>query len=120
MAQPLQVTSSDYPYLPVRVTIRGRSSEDLALIDTGFTGYLAIPATFFNGNLGLPDTRFEWELADGSTIDTPIYFGLVEIVGLPAVRAAVAVLGDEYIVGRNVLDYYKLTLDHGQRVVVEP
>jgi hypothetical protein len=79
-----------------------------------------MPATFFNGDLGLPDTRFEWELADGSTIDAPVYFGSVEIIGLPAVRAAITVLGNEYILGRGVLDRYKLTLDHGQQVVVDP
>jgi predicted aspartyl protease len=103
MAKRPQVTSSRYPYLSIRVTIRGHSSdEQLALIDTGFSGYLAMPATFFNGDLGLPDTRFEWELADGSTIDAPVYFGSVEIIGLPAVRAAITVLGNEYILGRGV------------------
>lgn len=121
MAEPSQITSSHYPYLPVRITIRGRSTdEQQALIDTGFTGYVAIPATFFNGTLGLPDARVEWELADGSTIDAAIYFGSVEIVGLPATRAAITVLGTEHIIGRNVLDRYTLTLDHGQQVIVQP
>ena len=56
---------------------------------------------------------------DGSTIDAPVYFGLVEVVGLPPMRAAITVLGNEYILGRNVLDRYKLTLDHGREVLVE-
>ncbi len=120
MAKPPQVTSSHYPYLTVRVTIRGRSRHEPALIDTGFSGYLAIPAAYFDGDAALPDTRFDWELADGSTIGAPVYFGSVEIVGLASVRAAITVIGNEYILGRQILDLYRLTLDHGRQVMIEP
>ena len=92
----------------------------MALIDTGFSGYLAVPERFYHDDLGLPDSRVEWQLADGSTVEAPIYFGIVEIVGLPAVRAAITVLGDEYVLGRRVLDQFRVTLDHGQEVIVEP
>jgi hypothetical protein len=30
------------------------------------------------------------------------------------------VMGDEYILGRRVLDRFEITLDHGQRVIVRP
>ena len=79
-----------------------------------------MPTGSFNDNFGLPDTRVEWQLADGSTVDAPVYVGEVEIVGLPAVRAAITMLGDEYVLGRSVLDHFKVTLDHGRLVTVEP
>lgn len=120
MAQPPQLTSSTYPFLPVRFIIRGRQSDEvLALLDTGFTGHLAVPTTILNGDFGLPDSRVDWELADGTVIDAPVYFGTVEVVGFTSVPAAITILGTDYILGRGVLDRFKVTLDHGQRVVVE-
>jgi hypothetical protein len=71
-----------------------------------------------SADIGLPDARTDWELADGSAVDAPLYLGTVEVIGLPAVAAGVIVLGDEYILGRGVLAHFKVTLDHGRRVVV--
>ena len=88
-------------------------------MDTGFTGHLAMSASMLNRILGLPDTRTTWELADENTVDAPVYFGTVEIVGLLPVPAAIIALGREYILGRGVIDRFKITFDHGQRVIVE-
>lgn len=119
MAQPQPITSNIYPFLPIRVDIRGHQRESLALLDTGFTGHLAIPTSLLNGDMGLPDGRVDWELADGSTIDAPLYFGALEIGGLPPVPALITVLGNDYVLGRGVIDRFKVTFDHGQRVIVE-
>jgi predicted aspartyl protease len=120
MARSQQVTSDEYPYLPVRFGTRNQVVEEAALLDTGFTGSLAIPATWRN-RLGRPDGWGRWRLADGSIIHAPVYLGSVEIIGLPEVRAAtIVVVGDEYILGRRILDRYEITLDHGQRVIVSP
>ena len=120
MAHP-RITSTTYPYLPIGVAIRGQQRDGLlALLDTGFTGHLAIPPSFLNGSLGLPDTVVDWELADGSIIHAPVYFGTVEIVGLARVPAAITMVGNEYVLGRGILDRFRVTFDHGQQVVVEP
>jgi hypothetical protein len=37
-----------------------------------------------------------------------------------SVDVLVTVLGDEPIVGRGVTDRFRLVLDHGERVIVEP
>ena len=34
--------------------------------------------------------------------------------------ATITVLGDEYILGREILDLFEVTLDHGERVIVRP
>lgn len=120
MAQRQPITSTIYPFLAIRVDIRGHRGKTLALLDTGFTGHLAIPISFLNADVGLPDGRIDWELADGSTIDAPIYLGTLEIVGLPPVPVAITVLGNDYVLGRGVIDRFKVTFDHGQRVIVEP
>lgn len=113
------VISTIYPRLPIRITIHSHKiGKTLALLDTGFTGHLAIPTSILNGDLGLPDTRVDWELADGKKIDAPLYFGNVEIVGFDSIPAAITILGNEYIIGRGILDRYAITFDHGEKVVV--
>jgi len=120
MAQHNQVISTIYPFLQIRVEVRGWRQETLALIDTGFDGALAVPSSVLN-LLGDPDTSTDWELADGSTSESPTYYGTVEIIGFPPVSdMTVTVLGDKYLLGREVLDLFEVTFDHGQRVIVRP
>ena len=59
------------------------------------------------------------ELADGSVISGAIYFGAVEIVGLAPVPAAVTLVGSEFILGRGVIDRFRVTFDHGSYVIAE-
>jgi predicted aspartyl protease len=120
MARRPRVTSAVYPYLPIRVELRRQQLSGSALVDTGFTGDLVLPASILDDALGLPDARIDWELADSSTIDAPIYFGTLEIVGLPSAFAAITVLGTEYILGRGIIDRFRVTFDHGRRIIVEP
>jgi predicted aspartyl protease len=120
MARSQQVTSNEYPYLPVRFGIHDHVGEESALLDTGFTGSLAIPASW-RTRLGRPDGWGRWRLADGSIIHAPVYLGRVEIIGLPPVQpATIVVVGNEYILGRRVLDRFEITFDHGQRLIVRP
>ncbi|MCY4436931.1 MAG: hypothetical protein OXE05_06310 [Chloroflexi bacterium] len=66
----------------------------------------------------------EWHLtaslADGSMVDVPAYLGTVQVGELPPVTTIIVTLGDEPILGRAVSDQFNITLDHGQRIVVEP
>ena len=71
--------------------------------------------------LGNPAASSNWLLADGRTVETPVYIGTIEILGLPAINdIVIAVLGDDYILGRRVIDRFEVTLDHGQRLIVRP
>ena len=119
MARSPNVTSEEYPSLQIRFGIRAHSAEEIALIDTGFTGHLAIP-TIWGSRLGRPDGYSRWSLADGTFVHAPIYLGRVEIIGLSPATATIVVVGDEYILGRRILDHFEITLDHGQRVIVRP
>jgi predicted aspartyl protease len=118
MAQHNQVISTIYPFLQIRVEVRGWRQETLALIDTGFDGALAVPSSVLN-LLGDPDASTDWELADGSTSEAPSYYGGVEIVGFSFIPdLTIVVLDDEYLLGREILDMFEVTFDHGRRVIV--
>jgi predicted aspartyl protease len=64
------LTSGDYPYLQVRVTVRAHSLTYRALLDTGFDGYLIIPESL-QSQLGAPEFQVKTRLADGSESMTP-------------------------------------------------
>ena len=77
MARPEPVVSTTYPYLSIRVSLRGKTHDALALLDTGFSGHLAVPESAVADDLKLPDASTTWELADGSIVDAPLYLGSV-------------------------------------------
>ena len=121
MDYPQRLVSTSYPFLSIRFEVRGQRGEGLALLDTGFDGDLVIPNFWLARRLGFADGRSSWELADDSVIDAPVYLGVLEIVGLASIPdMAITILGNEYILGRGILDLFEVTFDHGQRVIVRP
>jgi hypothetical protein len=90
-----------------------------ALLDTGYEGDVAIPASLIAG-VGPPDGHNQWSLADGSPVLVPYYIGTVELSGLGPFLALVIVIGDQALVGAGAARHVTLTLDHGRRVIVQP
>ncbi|MFB6214456.1 MAG: hypothetical protein ABEI54_01170 [Candidatus Bipolaricaulia bacterium] len=114
-----KVISDNYPYLPIIFRIRGNEQSALAFIDTGFDGYLVIPEEL-ESELGEEDYISKWELADGSFAVGPEYLGKTRIEGLDnsEISARITCIGDEFIVGREIIDEFQLVFDHGERVKV--
>ncbi len=88
-------------------------------MDTGFDGHLAVPQAHADG-FGAPDGAFDLELANGAVVDAQVYWGSVEVMGVgrPA-DAWIVALGNEYILGRAVIDRFRLTFDRGARLTAE-
>ena len=122
MAEDRSVTSTDYPYLPIRLEVRGVRFEDRALLDTGFTGELIIPETALNQGIGQPIDHSDMRLGDDIPRNVPWYLGTLEIVGLRGdfPGTFIQVIGNEYNMGRGILDLFEVAFDHGQRIIVRP
>ena len=114
-----RLESERFPYLPLRFEVRNRTYDVEALIGTGFDGFVAVPAELL-ANGEPPDDYQSRLLADGSKVAAPFYFGTVRVGDIGSLPAAITTLGDEPIVGRRVTDRFRVILDHGERVVVEP
>ena len=114
-----RLESEQFPYLPLTLSVGERTLAVEALVDTGFEGDLAVPLLLITDGQP-PDDYRSWALADGSVIATPMYYGTVRVGSFEAVPADIVAIGDESLVGRGVTDRYRLILDHGERVIIEP
>jgi hypothetical protein len=82
-------------------------------------GYLIIPATQ-TSVLDPPQFSAPWELGDGSVVQAQEYRGDILISGLSiSVPARITLIGEEYLLGRGVVDHVRMTFDHGQRLLLE-
>jgi clan AA aspartic protease len=124
-----KLTSHKYPFLPLTIHVRVSNRKNIdvntqALIDTGFSGDIVVPAT---GELKQypPDAYTTWTMADGSEVMAPIFLGRIRFPELDVdvaemVGVTVTVLGDQVLIGQSVLRRFTITLDHGKQVILEP
>ena len=114
------VISDLFPYLNVRISIRGWEADALALMDTGFTGDVVVPANALPSDIGEPDATRPYRVADGRIMGFEMFYGDLEIPGFaPILDVNVGVLGDKYLIGLGIIERYVVTLMRGERVVVE-
>ena len=124
-----KLISHTYPFLPLTIHVRisQRKTIDLqtqALIDTGFSGDIVVPATEAMKRY-TPDAYATWTMADGSEVLAPIFIGSIHFPQLDEdvaemVGVTITVLGDAVLIGHSVLKRFTLTLDHGKHVILEP
>ena len=96
----------------------------MALLDTGFSDQLIIPSNVLENKPDLakdPDTWVDVRVADGRSIAVPLFLGAIQLPRLSVVEgASIMVMGGQYIVGRGILDLYRVILDHGRQLIIEP
>jgi predicted aspartyl protease len=75
-----KLISTKYPYLPLTIQVRVTKSKHIkhdtqALIDTGFSGDIVVPATGESKQF-IPDAYATWTMADRSEVMAPIFLAL--------------------------------------------
>jgi predicted aspartyl protease len=118
------VTSSHYPYLPIHVEIFTQQTmvfefDIEPMVDTGFDGGLTVPQGLIPSSIA-PFGTSEWKLADDTEVKLPAYIARVTIGSLQPIATLVIVLGDDPLLGRDVIDHFSLHFDHGHQLTVEP
>ncbi len=119
-----RLLSSRYPYIPVRLRIAGRFGdvilEEEALVDTGFDGEVILPEALYS-LLGVPDSTTSILLPTGERTTPGAFDAEIELPGIEGrVPATALVLGGEFLVGLRIVQNYRVILDHGREVIVEP
>lgn len=96
-----------------------------ALFDSGFSGDVAIPGQLVgNGKAPPPEGYARFKLANGAITSAPVYIGSVVFRELiketpNPIEVSVLVMGDEVLVGRGLMDHFRVILDHGKQLIVE-
>ena len=104
---PRRVVSDDFPFLPIRITIRGWDTEAVALVDTGFSGDLVVPEGSIPAHIGPPNYLMTYRVADDRFTSTGLFYGTLEIPGLsPIPRVSIGPLGSKYIIGLGIIERY--------------
>lgn len=114
-----RLVSERFPYISLRLTLGSYTRQLDALVDTGFDGDVIVPIDFPTRGLR-PFQFLEAFLADRSQISVPTFAGVAQVGSVEIAPVLVLTLGDVAIVGTNVIKRFTVTLDHGQRVIVEP
>ena len=116
-----RLVSLHFPYLPINVSAPGIDFEGIALVDTGLEGGVVLPHSYLPLDVP-PERHTRWIFADGSRRGAPIYRGSVTIGDFHTLPfpISVTIMGDEPIIGVQVIRHFSVILDHGRRVIVEP
>jgi predicted aspartyl protease len=100
--------------------VNGNIREATALIDTGFDGYLVVPAAVAT-DFPLPAYRERIETASGEVIAVPVFPGTVELINQPGpFDALIIAVGGEFLLGLLSINHFRITFDHGYQLLVEP
>lgn len=118
MAKNKTVTSFHFPYLLINISIKRKNFELEALLDTGYDGGVVLPPKLIS-NGEVSGWLVDCKLADDSIIEVPAYIGLVKIGNKKLNNITVLIMGDEPIIGREVIKHFKVTLDHGRKIILE-
>ena len=113
------LVSSRFPFVPILLQIRDQSFDVEALIDTGFNGDVVLPVGMIADHTE-QNIEMRWRLADGTQVIAPGYFATLRIGPVRVRPVVVTAIGDVPMIGRGLVQHFRITLDHGERVVVEP
>jgi clan AA aspartic protease len=99
-----------HPHLKTKVFLSDWVEVD-CLIDTGFSGGLALPEIFLKQFEKNPAAYQEYELADGSTTNFAVYQGKVNFKNTLKKITLVFTKSPEALVGLEFLDGFRFVLD---------
>jgi predicted aspartyl protease len=118
-----RVTSSRFPYLSIHLYVQQKSyileSKERALLDTGFSGELIIPTSLIT-NGARPSAHTKVRLGNDSVVIAPVYLGYFYLGPFGPISVTAIALGNEAVLGVGVMDRFTITLDHAERLVLEP
>jgi hypothetical protein len=104
----------DYPRVRAVVSIGEWFMDDEALPDTGFSGGVVIPAGC-SDEINQPGEDGLLRLGNDQSVEAPWWGGEIA-VGKLTMPTTVWALGDDFVLGREVLDRMEICFEFGERV----
>ncbi len=111
------MAESSAPRVQIQIKIGTLRADVMALADTGYSGGVVIPE-IERDKLDTRDGFTNLRLANEDRIPVELFQAIVDLKNRQLVVRAV-VIGREFIIGREVLDHYRVCFDHGKNVEIE-
>jgi hypothetical protein len=111
------LTSSQFPYVDVVITIGTWSLVESVYLDTGFEGGLLIPE-YLRHEILASASRVRLKVADETIVRAPGWSGLVRLAE-SQFDVEIAALGARFLLGRDVLDQITVCFEEGKRVTIQ-
>lgn len=118
MARTTVLISSHFPYLTVKVTVKQRVFDVEALLDTGFDGEIILPPGLAT-NGELPYWYVDCKLANESVVKISAFKCSLKLANKKINEVTALIMGDEPVIGREIIKHFKITLDHGRKIILE-
>ncbi|MBI3538613.1 MAG: hypothetical protein HY070_13785 [Chloroflexi bacterium] len=108
---------SPYPYLRASCRVHGHEFDVLGFVDTGYDGGLVIPKS---QRIGLPKSMsiIPIQLGDGTRTSAEEFVGTLVVEDMQ-LEVTVLFLGNEYLIGREVVDQFRLCFHRGEYLEIE-
>jgi predicted aspartyl protease len=103
-----------FPLIEIGVVIGSESLVGEALPDTGYNGAVIIPIDVGH-QLGAPSEEVRLTMADGFRVPVEAWVGEL-LIGNRTFEVSVRALGNEFIIGRQVLDQMEICFEFGRAV----
>ena len=111
------VTPSGEPVVPLQLVLHKRPTQHLAVVDTGFNGYLCVPKSLLINSTWRAIGTEEFEMATGAIAEQAIYLGEVVFDGRAAPVYVVATHARDILIGTKLLRNKMLTVNFKTRHV---
>jgi len=98
-----RVNRYEEPVVSIQLILRNRRVSFLAVIDTGFNGYLSAPKRLLAGGGWQAIGREEYEIATGDLVEQEVYFGEVVFDGRRRRVFTVGTESHDILVGTKLL-----------------
>src|SRR5574341_730842 len=109
--------SASFPRVEIQIRIGSLKAHVSAMVDTGFGGGILLPLRE-RDKLGTRDGFTNLRLANDDRITVELFQAMVGLKDREMIVRAV-VSGSEFVVGREVLNHFRVCFDHGKSVEIE-
>lgn len=106
-----KVTVHGEPVVSLSLVLRRRPVQVLAVIDTGFNGYLSVPRKFSQRGGWRYLGKEAFEIATGQSVEQPVYLGTMMFDRTRMMVYVVGTEAEDVLIGTRLLEPKTLTIN---------
>lgn len=110
-----KVNSQEEPEISIALVFNGKRRREKAIVDTGFNGYLSVPASLVKGWYFFGYEKYE--IATGDIVEEKVYLGKILWNSQEQDVYAVTSHSQDILIGTKLLCHNRLVIDFPKKKV---